>query len=123
MMSSPLVLPLLISTGKHTEWEEVVRGEDKDEAIDSHSKSGVKQERKSRQEPWYLDTPHLPSYSAQVLDDESTLVELAVVKKRERNTQGKVLFWRRRAKLYNALKEINWHDCFSLTLLMHIHPC
>lgn len=42
MTLSLLVSPLLlISTGKHTEWEEVVRGEDKDEAIDSYSKSGV----------------------------------------------------------------------------------
>lgn len=40
--SAPLVLPLLIiSTGKHIKWEEVVRRENKDEAIDSYTKSGV----------------------------------------------------------------------------------
>lgn len=45
--SSPLVLSvLIISTGKHTEWEEVVRGEDKDEAVDSYSKSGVNRREK-----------------------------------------------------------------------------
>lgn len=47
MTSSPLVLSvLIISTGKHTEWEEVVRGEDKDEAVDSYSKSGVNRREK-----------------------------------------------------------------------------
>jgi len=47
VISSPLVLPLLIiSTGKHREREEVVRGEDKDEVIDSYSRSGVKRRGK-----------------------------------------------------------------------------
>lgn len=59
MASSPLVLPLLIiSTGKHTEQEEVVRGEDKDEAIDSCCKSRVNRRGKVNKNhgTWTLPT-------------------------------------------------------------------